>query len=453
MDLMDVLSLVPDAVRLVDEDKILILRIDHLADIVPVHVLEEDENLHDIDCMRGSREGTLGTILHVHVLVIITISHCFEAPATTVLELLRDLPPVPVLSNPREGRCTISGVDLEEVESGSETKSAHGQGLPEADPFDNTAVLIDDLTLSEVECGIRVHGGSLDEWLELIAGMSRCSFDSDNTLDRLLSKDLVTETSSNVRELLVITPFNLPLVTLIVIVMCGSGSGIKSLLLVDLLSLGEPGAGGLSPSMIELKVDVLETGADHVRLGMSDLVELGRDVALLFEVLRADLGDVHINEVGVVTVDLHHLVLVVTIDINVMVGADVLVGENVLRLAVDVSWSSHVTDLQVALLLLLIDLEEEVFLGNDLIVGALSELLAGDLVLELNKANLLLDDTVDSLANVSKVLGAASLFERFVHSWDGGVGFKGVQIGGLGLVLLSCPGNVVIGVIPECLDT
>ena len=255
---MDVLGLVPDAVWLVDEDEILILGVDHLANVIPVHVLEEHEDLHDIGCMRGSREGTLSTVLHVHVIVIITVSVALELPATTILELLGNLPPVPILSDPAEGRCAIGSVDLEQVESGAETESAHGHGLPEADPFDDTAVFINDLTLLEVECWIGVHRGSLNEWLELITGMSRCSFDSDDTLNRLLLKDGVTETSSNVRELLVISPFNLPLVTFIVIVMAGSRSGLKSLLVVDLLGLGEPGTGGLSPSVVEIEVDVVQ---------------------------------------------------------------------------------------------------------------------------------------------------------------------------------------------------
>ena len=49
--LMDVLSLVPNTIRLVHEDKVLVLRVDHLANVVEVHVLEEDEDLHDVGCM------------------------------------------------------------------------------------------------------------------------------------------------------------------------------------------------------------------------------------------------------------------------------------------------------------------------------------------------------------------------------------------------------------------
>ena len=51
-----VLSLVPNSIRLVDEDKVLVLRVNHLADVIPVHVLEENENLHDVGCVRRSSD-------------------------------------------------------------------------------------------------------------------------------------------------------------------------------------------------------------------------------------------------------------------------------------------------------------------------------------------------------------------------------------------------------------
>ncbi len=100
VDLMHIFSLVPDSIGLVDENKIFILRVYHLANVVEVHVLEKDEDLHDVGCMGGAGKSSLTSILHVHVLVIITITFLFESPAATVLELLGDLPPVPVVSQP-----------------------------------------------------------------------------------------------------------------------------------------------------------------------------------------------------------------------------------------------------------------------------------------------------------------------------------------------------------------
>ena len=109
-------------------------------------------------------------------------------------------------------------------------------------------------------------------------------------------------------------------------------------------------------------------------LTMSDLVELGRDIALFVKVLRSDLSDVHVNHVSIVAVDLHHLISVASINVDVVRRADVFMRQDDLRLAVLVSRSFHVPDLQVALLLLLIDFKEEVFLCDDLIVGTLGEL-------------------------------------------------------------------------------
>ncbi len=125
------------------------------------------------------------------------------------------------------------------------------------------------------------------------------------------------------RELLVISPFNLPFVTSVVIVMSCSSSVLKSLFEVNLLSLREPSASGLSPSMIELKVDVVQMAVRAFTVG--DLVVLSGNVALFLKVLGTNLGDVHINHVGVVTVEFHHLVWVLTIDIDVVIWADVLV--------------------------------------------------------------------------------------------------------------------------------
>ena len=113
----------------------------------------------------------------------------------------------------------------------------------------------------------------------MITGVSWSSFDSKDALNRLFTKDRVAKTLGDVRELLVISPLNLVLVTLVVIVMACSWSVPKSLLMVDLLSLREPGASGLPPSMVELKVDVVQVIVR--RLTMGHLVKLGWDVALL----------------------------------------------------------------------------------------------------------------------------------------------------------------------------
>ena len=164
--------------------------------------------------------------------------------------------------------------------------------------------------------------------------------------------------------------------------------------------------------MIELKVNVVQMVIDF--LLMSDLVQVAWDVVLLIKVLRTDLSDVHVNHVSIVTVNLHHLVLVIAIDIDVVARRNVLMWQDAAWLSELVAGSLHVPDLQVTALLLLINLEEEVLLGDDLLVGVLCKLLARDLVLELNKTNLLLNNFIDSFANILEMFRAARLAQFFV---------------------------------------
>ena len=197
------------------------------------------------------------------------------------------------------------------------------------------------------------------------------------------------------RELLVVSPFNFVLITLIVIVVTRSRSFTKSLLVVDVLGLRVPGTGRLSPSMVELEVHVVQMAVGG--LTVSDLIVPGGNVVLFLEVLGANLCDMHVNQVGIRAVNFHELVFVVTVQIDVVVVADVLVGKDVLGFAVLVAWGIHVIQLHVAGLLLLVDLEEEVLLGDDLLVGGLSELFFRNLAFEFDQADLLLDDFVDAL--------------------------------------------------------
>ena len=121
------------------------------------------------------------------------------------------------------------------------------------------------------------------------------------------------------------------------------------------------------------------------------------DVALGIEVVWSDLRDMHINEVGVVRVNVQHLVLVVAVDIDGVLNIEDFVGQDDLWVAVLVSRGLEVVKLQIPLLLLLIDLEEEVFPRDDLVVGLGGESLLRNLVLELDSLDLLLDDLVDLL--------------------------------------------------------
>lgn len=233
--------------------------------------------------------------------------------------------------------------------------------------------------------------------------MRRCSLNSKHALDGLFSENGVAQSTGDVRELLVISPLDFPLVTLVVIVMACGRSILKSLSVVDLLCLREPGSSGLSPSVVEFKVDVVKMAETILGFTVGLLVVLRVDVALLLQVFRANLCDVQIDHVAVVTIDLHQLVLVIAVHIDVVLCADVFVGQDHAGVAILVARGLHVANLHVTVFLTLVHAVEEVLLGNNLLVGALCKLFAIDLVLELNEANLFLDNLVDPLANRCKV--------------------------------------------------
>lgn len=95
--------------------------------------------------------------------------------------------------------------------------------------------------------------------------------------------------------------------------------------------------------MIKLKVDVVQMVVGFLTMG--HLIVLRRDIALLLEVLGTHLSDMHVNEVGVVAINLKQLFLVAAIDVDVVGGADVLVRQDNLRVAVLVAWRVHVPHL------------------------------------------------------------------------------------------------------------
>ena len=99
------------------------------------------------------------------------------------------------------------------------------------------------------------------------------------------------------------------------------------------------------------------------------MVESLGDVVLRIQIIRSHLRNVHINQVGVVSIEINHLVFVIPIDIDWMLNVEVLVRQDDIRVAIFISRSVHVEKLQIPVPLLFVDLEEEVFLGDHLIVG------------------------------------------------------------------------------------
>ena len=171
-----------------------------------------------------------------------------------------------------------------------------------------------------------------------------------------------------------------------------------------------------------------------------DLIESLGDVALLIQIIWSYLREVEINHVGVVTIDVHQLILVLTININRMLNVEMFVRQNNLWVAVLVTRGSHVKHLQIPLFLLLIDRKEEVFLGNHFIVSLCGQLFSRHLVLELNELNLFLHDSVDLLPDASLVLSVSRLTEFVECSRNAACLFQRFQV----CSLIACLRSILL---------
>jgi len=250
----------------------------------------------------------------------------------------------------------------------------------------------------EAQVLIWIHRWSLDEWLQLVAWVRWSTLDTEDSLDWLLLQDWVTKSVSHVWELLLISPLNVVFGALIVIVVGSCWTVLQLLLEVKLLSLGEPGAGGLSPSVVVLEESVVQVRVEA--LGVLNLVEALWNIADLIQVLWSDLRNVQISQEGVVAVELPLLLLSQTGGVDVVGGGDVFVWQNNLWLAELVTWGLHIVHGQVVGDLGLIDLEEKVLLADDLVISLILQGLLIELTLEVHKRQLTLNDLVNLVFNL-----------------------------------------------------
>jgi len=275
--------------------------------------------------VRLSSDTSLGRVLDIHVIVIVAISVRLQVPASSVLELFGDLPPAPIVRHPGSRRSTIASVHLESVKSWHETESAKSQCLPESSPLDYFVVFVNGFAVFEVQGGVWVHTGRLDEGLELISGMGRCALNAKYTLNRLLTQDWIAKAVCYMGEFLVITPINFVFTTSIVVVVGSCRPVFQLLLEVDFLSLTKPLACRLSITMVEVEPAIVK-----VLVGLEEsrvlLVKPCRHVAFFVQVFRSNLGDVHINEQRVVAINLKKLILGQAFGIYVVTDVDVLMG-------------------------------------------------------------------------------------------------------------------------------
>ena len=188
--------------------------------------------------------------------------------------------------------------------------------------------------------------------------MAWSALESKNSLNWFLSHNGIAEAVGNVRELLLLSPLHIIGCAFIVIVVMSMLSILKGLLEIDLLSLREPGAGRLSPSVIEIEEHVVE-----VLILVTDrlyLVEVRRNVGHLIKVLGSHLTNVKVNHVAVVSVDLIQLLRGKRISLHPVLHMHMLVRKNDRGVSVMISGRLLVDNLDVSCLLILIDLEEEV---------------------------------------------------------------------------------------------
>ena len=137
---------------------------------------------------------------------------------------------------------------------------------------------------------------------------------------------------------------------------------------------------------------------------VSYLVEALWHIADSIKIARANLSDVHVNHQGVPAVDFKHLLRVLSIDVNVVVGVNMLVRSDSRWLSVDVSGRLHVVEAQISVLLLFINAKVEVRFGHHFLVLGLRDALSCVLVLKFEVFNLLGDDLVDALLDSRQVL-------------------------------------------------
>lgn len=73
--------------------------------------------------MCWSYDGSLESILDIHVIMIIWVSVTVKIPSRTILELLRNLPPIPLFRDPAKRWSTIGSINFKGIESWPSTKS------------------------------------------------------------------------------------------------------------------------------------------------------------------------------------------------------------------------------------------------------------------------------------------------------------------------------------------
>lgn len=305
VDFVNVFFFIPETIGFVNENEVFILVVGHLGNVVNVGFVDQKGADTKMSSVHRLDSDSLSSMLHIHVISVIAVEVLRHVDITSILELLGNLEEAESLAQPRERRSALILVELVAVEGRREHEDDTGDYFMEPDPFEHLSVLVDCLAHVEVQSGVGVHGGSLHEGLELVARMCRGSFDTKDFFDGLLAEYGVAESVSNVRELLVFSPLD--------IVDGSPVSGVVSNWLVGLslfpvLQVGRSiRVRGFSPSVEVLEVLVIQIiWAQSVVLRLQVFVlETGRYVAFFIQIVGSDLGDVEIDHVLIVGINLN----------------------------------------------------------------------------------------------------------------------------------------------------
>jgi len=205
--------------------------------------------------------GSFKSIVNVHEIMIITVSDLLEVPRSHILQLKWNLVPAACVGQPLQWRSSIICINFKRVEHWPKRQSDPKNNFPKLNPFSYFCVLIDDLAFFKVNGRVRIHGGSLYKWLELVTRMRRGHFNAHDLFKRGASKDGVSKSGSHMRKLLGVIPFNFSvtvmLIVRVVVVMFGKEVFLvfklfKFSLVVNFLGLRFPFRSWFAPTMIEI---------------------------------------------------------------------------------------------------------------------------------------------------------------------------------------------------------
>ena len=121
---------------------------------------------------------------------------------------------------------------------------------------------------------------------------------------------------------------------------------------------------------------VLEEAVVEMNIGFHRqlyLVKALWNITFRVQIFGPNLSDMKVNQVAVVTVKLKQFITLKTSCVDIVLDINVLVGQDVVRLSVFVTWSVDVVNFEICALLGLVYGEVKVLTRDNFLVGGLGE--------------------------------------------------------------------------------